>query len=100
MSTSRFLAGAVIGLVAGLLLAPEKGSDLRANITDTADKLKDRVNGLLGRAGGPDLDDLRAFLDRNIDGLSDDVKHRILTIIDEATDMAYSSKPHMSNGVV
>lgn len=100
MSTSRFLAGAVIGLVAGLLLAPSKGSELRSDLTDTAEKLKDRFNSLMGRAGGPDLDDLRSFLDKNIDGLSDDVKHRILTIIDEASDMAYSAKPHMSNGVI
>ncbi|MCD6063041.1 MAG: YtxH protein [Flavipsychrobacter sp.] len=100
MSTSRFLAGALVGLVAGLLLAPEKGSELRSDISDTAENLKNRLNSILGRAGGPDLDDLRSFLDKNISGLSDDVKHRILTIIDEASDMAYSAKPHMSNGVI
>jgi gas vesicle protein len=100
MSTSRFLAGALVGLVAGLLLAPEKGTELRADLADTADRVKNKLNSLMGRAGGPDLDDLRAYLDKNIDGLSDDVKHRILTIIDEASDMAYTAKPHLSNGVV
>lgn len=99
MSTSRFLAGALAGLVVGLLIAPEKGSDLREDIADTADKWKDKLNRLVGRAE-TNIEDLRAFLDKNIDGLSDDVKHRILTIIDEASDMAYSAKPHLSNGVV
>lgn len=99
MSTSRFLAGALVGLVAGLLLAPEKGSELRNDIADTADRVKDRLNKLMGK-NGMDMDDLRAVLDKNIDGLSDDVKHRILTIIDEASDMAYSTKPHLSNGVI
>lgn len=93
------MAGAAIGLVAGLLIAPEKGADLRDDLADTADKWKDRLNRLVGRAE-TNLDDLRALLDKNIDGLSDDVKHRILTIIDEASDMAYTSRPHLSNGVV
>lgn len=99
MSTSRFLAGALAGLVVGLLIAPEKGSELRSDIADTAGRVRNRINGLMGRSG-LDLDDLRSMLDKNIDGLSDDVKNRILTIIDEATDMAYSPKPHLSNGVV
>jgi gas vesicle protein len=99
MSTSRFLAGALAGLVVGLLIAPEKGSELRSDIADTAGRVRNRLNSLMGTSG-LDLDDLRAMLDKNIDGLSEDVKHRILTIIDEATDMAYNPKPHLSNGVV
>jgi gas vesicle protein len=99
MSISKFMAGALCGVVVGLLIAPEKGEDLRNDLADTAEKWKDRFNRLAGRAE-TSLDDLRAILDRDIDGLSDDVKHRILTILDDATDMAYSPKPHLSNGVI
>lgn len=99
MSTSRFIAGALCGLVAGLLLAPKKGSELREDIADTAETWRDEFNRLTGRASTT-LDDLRAILDKNIDGLSEDVKHRILTILDDATDMAYSSKSGISNGVL
>jgi len=99
MSISRFAAGALCGLVAGLLIAPEKGEDLRSDIADTAAKWKGKLDRLTGRTEA-NLDDLKAFLDKNIDGLSEDVRHRILTILDDATDMAYSSKNHLSNGVV
>ena len=94
---SRFLAGALLGMAAGLLLAPDKGENTRQNLTDMAGRVKNK----LGRGNsGRDLDDLRAYLQHNINGLSSDVKHRILTIIDEATDMAYSPKSTVGNGVV
>ena len=96
---SKFMVGALCGLVVGLLIAPEKGEDLRNDLADTADKWKSRLNKLAGRAE-TNLDDLRALLERDVDGLSEDLKHRILTILDDATDMAYSPKSHLSNGVV
>jgi gas vesicle protein len=100
MSTSRFLAGALCGVVVGLLVAPKKGSDLREDIAETADQWKDKFNHLTGRAGAT-LDELRAILDKNVEGLSEDVKHRILTILDDATELAYSSRSNnVSNGVL
>lgn len=95
---TKFLTGALCGLVVGLLIAPDKGENLRNEITDTAEKWRDRLNQMIGRAGA-NVDDLRALLDQHVDGLSDDVKHRILTILDDASDMAYSPKSTISNGV-
>lgn len=95
---SKFLAGALLGLVAGLLLAPDKGETTRQNLADSAGKWRDKLNELSGRAG-LDLEDLRVYLDRNIEGLSNDVKHRILTILDEATDNIYTPKSRVGNGV-
>lgn len=101
---AKFLTGALVGLVAGLLLAPQKGKDLRDEIVDTTDKWRGQLDKLLGRAG-TSVDDLRALLAEEIDGLNSDIKHRILTILDEADEMSYSSttnstKNHLSNGVV
>jgi gas vesicle protein len=95
---SKFLAGALLGLVAGLLLAPDKGETTRANLVDSAGKWRDKLNNLTG-GSELNLDDLRAYLERNIGGLSNDVKHRILTILDEHTDNVYTPKPHVGNGV-
>src|ERR1043165_7906702 len=69
-SMNKFLTGALLGLVAGLLIAPQKGEELREDLADTADKWKDKFNRLVGRAE-TSLDDLKMFLDKNIDGLSD-----------------------------
>jgi gas vesicle protein len=99
MSVSKFAAGALCGLVAGLLIAPERGEDLRNDIADKATKWKGKLDKLTGKTEA-DLDDLKAFLDKNIDGLTDDVKHRILTILNDASDMAYNAKNHLSTGVI
>jgi|SRR3954467_2655986 gas vesicle protein len=96
---NKLFLGALAGLAIGLLIAPEKGSDLREDIADNATKLKNRLNKLVGRADAG-LDDLRDLLEQNIDGLAEDVRHRILTILDDATEMSYSSKSKLTNGVV
>ena len=95
MSTSRFITGAVCGLVIGLLVAPSKGSELREDIADTAVKLKKRLNSLAGHADAS-LNDLHELLESNIEGLSEDVRHRILTILDDAAEMAYSAKMELT----
>ncbi len=99
MSASRFFAGALVGVAIGMLIAPEKGSELREDIADTADKWKTKLDKLRGKAEAS-LEDLRALLDKNVEGLSEDVKHRILTILDDASEMAYASNKPVSNGVL
>ena len=95
---NRFLTGALLGVVVGLLLAPQKGEELRDDIADAADKWKNKLNRLVGKADA-NLDDLKSFLDKNIDGLSDDLRHRISTILDEAEELAYNTKNQLSGGI-
>ena len=95
MSTSRFFAGALVGLVAGLLLAPESGEDLRNDITDSAEKWKKKFDRLTGKAG-KELNDLRDILDEEVSGLSDDIRYRILTILDEAEDSSMRIKSNVA----
>jgi len=95
MSTSKFFAGAIVGLVAGLLLAPQKGEDLRNDIADSADKWKKKLQRMSGQAGA-EIDDLRAMLENEVEGLSDDVRHRIMTILEESK----SSARNIKNNIV
>ena len=52
MSTQKtllgFIAGAAVGALAGILLAPEKGSDIRRKITDKSGELADSVKVSFG----------------------------------------------------
>lgn len=41
---SRFLIGFTAGVLAGILFAPEKGTDTRQKLVDRANDLKDQFN--------------------------------------------------------
>jgi len=96
MSTSKFFAGALIGLVAGLLIAPEKGEEMREDIAVNAEKWKKKLNRMLGKTGA-ELQDLKNLLGDEVDGLSDDVRHRILNILDETNNTASSIKRNITS---
>ncbi len=79
----RFITGVLLGVGVGLLLAPEKGEDTREAIADTAGQLRDKFNKLVGKAGAH-LEDVKKMLASEVSGLSDDVRSRINTILEEA----------------
>ena len=58
-----FLGGAVAGAALGLLVAPEKGEDIRSKISDTVDDFCKKHNLKLSR--------------RQVDDLIDDIKDAV-----------------------
>lgn len=87
MSTAKILCGALIGVAAGLIIgiltAPESGEETRKRIKKTAHHLQGRVKRILGK-GADGLTELRYIVENEVTGLKDDVKQRILNILDEA----------------
>lgn len=79
---SRFMTGLLLGVGIGLLLAPEKGEDTREALADTAESWKNKINRMVGRAGAK-VEDLKKLLDTEVSGLSDEVRNRIRTMLDE-----------------
>lgn len=84
MSTTKILIAAAAGLVAGaaaaLLTAPQSGSETRQKISDATGKLKNKLGKLIGKAGD-ELDELKNIIQTQGDGLTDDVRQRILKLI-------------------
>ena len=78
----KFVTGLLLGVGIGLLLAPEKGEDTREAIAETADQWKTKWYKLMGKAEAK-VDDLKALLGKEMEGISEDVRNRILTILDE-----------------
>jgi gas vesicle protein len=73
-------AGIAAGAVIGLLTAPASGAETRKNIVDSAEKLKNRIGRLVGRASD-ELDELKDVIQHQTEGLSEDVRARILKLI-------------------
>ena len=84
MSTQKLLIAAAAGIVAGaavaLLTAPLSGSETRKKIVDTTGKIKSKLSRLIGKATD-ELDELKDIVQNQADGLSDDVRKRILKVI-------------------
>ena len=87
---SKFLTGVLLGVAAGLLLAPDSGENTRDQLSDTANKWKGKLDKLLGHAE-EELDDLRDYLEKNINGLTTEAKQKILSILDEIEEMTYKA---------
>ncbi len=88
---SRFMTGLLMGVGLGVLLAPEKGSETRESLAETAGEWKEKIKSLAGRAGAR-VDDLKSMLENEVEGMSDDVRSRIRTILDEGSDAGSSSR--------
>jgi len=90
MQTTKVLVGilgaAAAGLVIGMLIAPEKGSDMRKNLKRTADDWIDELSNLVGKGkeyldevrsrASDELNSLEADAEEGIDSLKDDLARR------------------------
>lgn len=67
------IVAAAAGVVIGLLVAPEKGEDLRRSIKDTAGDWKRKFSDLLDE-GEEQYKSIRSTLVEGVDGFKSDVK--------------------------
>ncbi len=91
MSVQKILAGSLAALAAGvaigILVAPAKGSETRQKISDSAEDLRRRLRRIRSSAGN-ELDELQQVFEHEVDGLKDDVRDKILKLI-EASKKSY-----------
>lgn len=79
---TRFMTGLLLGVGIGMLFAPQKGADTRESLADSASKLREQIDKLVGR-GARELDELKTLLDQEINGLSDELRNRIRNLVEE-----------------
>ncbi|MBS1606829.1 MAG: YtxH domain-containing protein [Bacteroidetes bacterium] len=84
MSVKNILIGTLAGLAAGVaigvLVAPAEGAETRQRISDTADSFKRKLRRLRGMTLD-ELDELKDIFEKETDGMRDDVRDRVLTLI-------------------
>jgi gas vesicle protein len=78
------LAGLAAGVAIGILTAPDSGEETRKKIRKTADDVNDRLKNIVGK-GSSSLSELKDILENESSGLKDDVKERVLKLIDESS---------------
>jgi len=100
MSTTKFLSGALAGLatgvLVGLLVAPDSGEETRKKIRYTAGNLRYRLGRLVGK-GSDDLAELKRVFEHEVTGLKEDVRERILRLIDESKNSYDKFKNEVQN---
>ena len=93
MSTQKIVVGtlsaALAGVVVGLLIAPAKGSETRQKISDSADMLRKKLRSIRNSADD-ELNDLQEIFENEVDGLKDDVRQKVLNLI-EASKKSYNN---------
>ena len=76
------LGAAAAGLVIGMLIAPEKGSELRANLKQTADDWVDELSNWVGK-GKEYIDEVRNRASETASSLETEAEEGIDTMKDD-----------------
>jgi len=83
------------GVLVGLLTAPASGKETRQKLSDKADDLTRKFNQLKGK-GLEDLSELKDIFTNEVEGLKEDVRERVLHLIDAATGKTDEAKKHLA----
>ncbi len=81
MSLQRLFTATLSGIVIGILIAPAKGADTRKKLNDSVETLKDKIRRLRGTTN-EELDELHRVFEQEITGLREDVREKVLRLID------------------
>jgi gas vesicle protein len=81
MSLQRLFTATLSGIVIGILIAPAKGADTRKKLNDSVENLKDKIRRLRGTTN-EELDDLHRVFEQEVTGLREDVREKVLRLIE------------------
>lgn len=91
MKTTKFVLFAALGVAAVLLLTSDSAKELREELEENAMKNAKKWKKKLGQMGSDATDklaDLKSMVSSEIEGLSDDARERIETILNDTTKAA------------
>lgn len=84
-TTNKIIVGALSGMAAGIaigiLTAPDSGKETREKLARQAAKMRKTLNKWRGRTED-ELEELEALFREQIDGLKDEVREKVLHLIE------------------
>jgi gas vesicle protein len=99
MRTTKYVLFAALGIAAVLLLTSDAAKDMRDDLEEKAKKNAKKWKGKLNKMGSDTADtisDLKDMLSNEIEGLSDDARERIETILNGSAKSATKIKGNLS----
>lgn len=81
MALSKFTFGLFTGIVAGVLLAPDKGSVTRRKISTTIQQCKNDLDKLL--CNESPIEQFKHLLSTPIEGMDETVRMHLLTVLND-----------------
>jgi gas vesicle protein len=81
MSLQRLFTATLSGIVIGILIAPAKGTETRRKLSDSVDNIKDKIRRIRGTTN-KELEELHDVFEHEISGLRDDVREKVLRLIE------------------
>lgn len=82
MKTSLLVLGALGATAVTLLFTTKKGKAIRSDIANNVGDWKNQLKKL-ARSTGSEVSDLQKLVSKEVQGLGEDARHRILTILEE-----------------
>jgi gas vesicle protein len=81
MSLQGLFTATLSGIVIGILIAPDKGSETRKKLSTSVDSIKDKVRRIRGTTN-EELEELHKVFEQEITGLRDDIREKVLRLIE------------------
>jgi gas vesicle protein len=81
MSLQRLFTATLSGIVIGILIAPDRGSNTRKKLSASVDNIKDKIKRIRGTTND-ELEELHEVFEHEIAGLRDDIREKVLRMID------------------
>jgi gas vesicle protein len=82
MKCFGFSTALLSGILLGILIAPEKGSETRKKLAGQAEGLKRKIDNLLGREN-ESLTEIRAILENETAEITREVRRKLLQLVND-----------------